>query len=475
MANSFYFYDLETSGVNPRSARIMQFAGQRTDEKLNPIGEPHNVLIKLTDDILPEPDAIMITGITPQQTISDGITENEFIKLFDKEINLPGTAFLGFNSIRFDDEFMRFTFYRNFYDPYEWQWRDGRSRWDMLDVVRMTRALRPEGIKWPFASDGKPTNRLELLTSLNGLDHENAHDALNDVNATIAIARMIRDKQQKLFDYLYDLRDKKKVEALCSADQPFVYVSGKYSATYEKLAVVSSLGPHPDRKGCLVYDLRHQPQQFIEMTPEQLADIWRYTKDPDALRLPVKIMQFNRCPAVAPLGVLNDENKQRLQIDLEQYLRHKKILDANPEFTSKLHQALEILNNERGDQSALFANESTVDSQLYDGFISDTDKRMALSILSAEAEQISEYASKFKDQRLKALVPLYKARNYPSLLTSDERTAWESYRSAALQKSLPKFMQRLQSIATKEGTSEQQMYLVEELQLYAESIMPIND
>ncbi|HZM64600.1 MAG TPA: exodeoxyribonuclease I, partial [Candidatus Saccharimonadales bacterium] len=178
MAASFFFYDLETSGFNPREARIMQFAGQRTDLELRPIGEPVNELIKMTADILPDPDAVLITAITPQQTLADGYTEAEFLHRFTEQVATPGTIFVGYNTVRFDDEFMRALHYRNFYDPYEWQWQDDRSRWDLLDVVRMTRALRPDGIAWPFDIHGKPTNRLELLTGLNKLNHEAAHDAL---------------------------------------------------------------------------------------------------------------------------------------------------------------------------------------------------------------------------------------------------------------------------------------------------------
>jgi exodeoxyribonuclease I len=171
---TFYFYDLETSGFNPRTSRIMQFAGQRTNMDLEPIGEPNNILIKLTDDILPEPDAVLVTGITPQKTLSDGITEYDFLRIFDSEISINDTIFVGFNSVRFDDEFMRFTLYRNYYDSYEWQWKEGRSRWDLLDVARMTRALRPDGIEWPFDTNGKPSNQLGLLTSVNKLNHDNA-------------------------------------------------------------------------------------------------------------------------------------------------------------------------------------------------------------------------------------------------------------------------------------------------------------
>ncbi len=476
MADSFFFYDLETSGVNPRSGRIMQFGGQRTDMDLRPIGEPYNILVKLNEDVLPEPDAILITGITPQKTLAEGISEVEFLKIFEDEIATPGTIFTGFNSIRFDDEFMRFTRYRNFYDAYEWQWKDGRGRWDLLDVARMTRALRPEGIQWPFDSEGKPSNRLELLTSINKLNHANAHDALADVQATIALAQMIKARQPKLFDYLLAMRDKKKVEALASSGQPFVYTSGKYAAEFEKTTVAITLGPHPDKQAVLVYDLLHEPTRFLAMTPEQLAEAWKYTKDPKAVRLPVKTLQFNRCPAVAPLNVLDKPSQARLHIDLKLIERHRRALQADPSFIDRLHEALKILDKNR-TQTTLVPDESQVNSQLYDGFIPDGDKQRFTTLHAASPEELGSFAEIFQDPRLKTLVPLYKARNFASALTDEERTAWEMYRTQALlgggaSSRMAKFGERLSQLADREKLTGEQAYLLEELQLYAQAVMP---
>ena len=150
MKQTFFFYDLETSGFSPRKDRIMQFAGQRTDMNLNKIGEPVDILVCLNDDVLPSPEALLVTGISPQKTVDEGYTEAEFARMAAEEFFTEGTIAVGYNSVRFDDEHMRHLFWRNFYDPYEWQWKDGRSRWDLLDVVRMVRALRPDGINWPF-------------------------------------------------------------------------------------------------------------------------------------------------------------------------------------------------------------------------------------------------------------------------------------------------------------------------------------
>lgn len=454
----------------------MQFAGRRTDMELRPIGEPVNVLIKLTDDILPDVDATFITGITPQTTIMDGVTEAEFLHRFSQEVAVPGTIILGFNTVRFDDEFIRMLHYRNFYDPYEWQWQDNRSRWDLLDVVRMTRALRPQGIAWPFDVHGKPTNRLELLTALNKLEHEHAHDALSDVDATIAVARLIRNKQAKLFEYLLTMRDKKKIAALVERAEPFVYTSGKYPSEFEKTAVVVQICPHPKRSGgSFVYDLRHNPDVWLNKTAEQLAEAWKWKKDSDDPRLPIKLLQYNRCPAIAPIGVLDADSLKRLQLDMQIIRKHEVMIKQDTTLVEKLCKAADILDTQQ--QARLFSDEKDVDSQLYDGFFDFQDKQAMRVVRAASPEELGDLGLKFKDSRLEALLPLYKARNYPRQLTSEERAAWERFRAKKLlsggtNSKLTKFLNRLQQVATDGDLTDHQKYLLEELKLYAESIMP---
>ena len=475
---SFFFYDLETTGVNPREARIMQFAGQRTDMQLKPIGKPVNWLVSLSDEVLPNPDAIMLTGITPQKANADGVSEAEFLRKFTEEVVTPGTIFTGFNSIRFDDEFMRFAHYRNFYDPYEWEWQDGRGRWDLLDVVRMTRALRPDGIKWPVDSNGKAANRLELLTSINKLEHNDAHDALGDVNATIELAKLIKHRQPKLFDFLLEHRTKQQVGELVGNGQAFIYTCGKYPAEFEKTSVVIKVADHPSQAGAaLVYDLRHDPSNYLDKSPAQLVELWRYKKDTKELRLPVKTMRFNRCPAVAPLGVLDDPSRQRLQIDLDVIKTHANILTGQmaANLGKNLRAAVELLNQEQ--QTRLISTEQDVDSQLYDGFFGNQDKLTMSAVRAAEPEDLGQFADSLQDQRLKAMLPLYKARNFPLSLTDEERGAWESFRLHYLTDGGPtsrvaQFGKRLEELAKEAADSPKKRFLVEELQLYAQSIMP---
>jgi exodeoxyribonuclease-1 len=477
MAQSFFWYDLETSGLNPREQRIMQFAGQRTDMDLNLVGEPVNVLIKLGDDILPDPDAVMVTGITPQATLLDGMTEVEFIKLFNEQVASPETIFVGYNTVRFDDEFMRFLLWRNFYDAYEWQWQDKRSRWDLLDVVRMTRALRPDGIKWPVV-DGKPTNRLELITKLNGVDHAHAHDALSDVLASIEVARLIKTKQPKLFDWLLKLRGKSEVKKFIEANPTFIYTSARYSSDVDKTAVVRVLHTD-DAKGALVYDLRFDPTEYSGMSAEELAERWQFTKDPKAPpRLPVKTMKYNHCPAMSPTGILSDTGVQeRLKVTPEVINMNLAKLSSMPDLVANIVKARDLMDDERGEHWSRQA--SAAEAALYDGFLADGDKRLTGVIRAADPDDLAQLRDTLQDPRLKDLLPRYKARNFSSKLTDEERAEWEAYRYRVLmdggdKSRLARYAQRLSQLAESEQGQDKR-YLLEELQLYAESIMPVID
>lgn len=469
MSQTYFFYDLETSGLSARDDRIMQFAGQRTDLNLNPIGDPFNVLVKLNDDTLPSPDALMVTGITPQQTQADGYTEAEFARLLMEEVFTPDTIAVGFNNIRFDDEFIRMLFWRNFYDPYEWSWKDGRSRWDILDVVRMTRALRPDGIEWPVV-DGKATNRLELLTKLNGIDHFKAHDALSDVEALIAVTKLIKDKQPQLYDYLLKMRDKKEVKKLVNLDdkQPFVYVSGRYDSEFHKATIAFPLTS--GRNGnVMVYDLRHDPTPFISLSVKELQKkvyaTWEERQTEGFVALPVKELQYNRAPAVAPLGVLEQaDGWQRIGLDEATVTKHKSILLSAPGFAENIRTIYE--------NRPEFKPTPDPEGQLYDGFVGDMDVMRIEQVRQADEQKLADLHPEFVDERLPELLLHYKARNYPRSLAEDEVATWEKWRAERITRQLPGFIKRLQTLS--KTSDENKQFILQELQLWAESIVPLD-
>lgn len=450
----------------------MQFAGQRTNMKLEPIGQPDNIYVKLTPDVLPDPGAILVTGITPQKTLADGLSEAEFTHNFFSKIAKPDTIFVGFNNVRFDDEFMRFTLYRNFYDAYEWQWQDGRSRWDLLDISRITRALRPDGIKWPFDSKGSQTNQLGLLASVNKLKHDNAHDALSDVMVTIELARLIYNKQPKLFEYLLKMRKKDEIIKLVKQNQPFVYTSGKYPSGHCKTTVVIPLFNTTRNDGVVVYDLRRDPEEFKDLTAKQLAAAWQNRDELTGPILPVKTLKYNRCPAVAPLSVLDEPSLKRLKLDMNLAKENLAKLGKMNKWQEKLKEALKILD--KSQQERFFVDTADVDSQLYDGFFDRADKARMQTIRESEPSQLSQLLPKIKDKRLKALLPLYKARNYPQFLTKEEQQNWQAFRQQKLNSKvssrLKMYENQIKELLRQRLTNEQKAILGE-LKSYAAMIL----
>ena len=453
MTQTFFFYDLETSGLSAREDRIMQFAGQRTDMDLNPIGEEVNILVKMQNDTLPSPGAIMVTKITPQSTQADGLSEAEFCHYLQENIFTENTVAVGFNSVRFDDEFMRHTFWRNFYDPYEWEWKEGRSRWDILDVVRMTRALRPEGIVWPFREDGKPTNRLELITKLNGIEHEHAHDALADVFATISVAKLIKEKQPSLFKYLFDNRDKRVLKRKFNLETPvpFVYSSGRYSAEFNNTTVAYPLAPGKNGN-ILVFDLRYNLDELLGKPDSEKKDKFFPI---------VKEMAYNKCPAVAPLGVLSQENGwEKIGLSPEEIEKNLESLKNHPEFPDMMRE--KVLS--RPDWPPAFDPESA----LYDSFMPDGDKIRCNAVRNADANSLADFHPNFLDERLPELLLHYKAKNFPSALDQHEQEKWEEYRISRLKRQEPAFLKALEELKKDNENS----FIVEELSLWYQSLAP---
>ena len=449
-AQTFFFYDLETSGLNPREDRPMQFAGIRTDMDLNQIGNPVNILIKLSEDILPSPQAVMVTKITPQATLMDGFTEAEFCKYIMDEIFTPGTIAIGYNSVRFDDEFMRHTFWRTFYDPYEWQWKDGRSKWDLLDVVRMARALRPEGINWPVTEDGKATNRLELITKENNITHEHAHDALSDVEALISVTKLIKEKQPQLYDWLLKMRDKKAVQKLINLEKPtpFVYSSGRYSSEFEKTTVAYPIAPAKNGN-VLVFDLRQNLDELLAQEEPKYFPT-------------VKELKYNHCPAVAPLGVLEQGNGwQKIKLDKTQIEQNLKSLLAHPDFVERMRT-----ENENREE---FPPAVDPESALYDGFLDDSDRTRCAAVRRATINELADFHPDFHDPRLPDLLLHYKARNFAETLSESEHAEWEQYRMERIKARQNSYIKAIQEIAASPNVDS---YVLEELQLWYQSLLP---
>jgi len=423
MASSIFWYDYETTGINPRCDRPLQVAGIRTDEQLNEIGEPLNLYCRPADDILPHPAACRITGITPQVLEEKGLCEAEFMARIHQQLALPGTCGAGYNSLRFDDEVTRYGLYRNFYDPYAREWQGGNSRWDLIDLVRAAYALRPEGIEWPLDEEGRVSLKLERLTVANGIEHGQAHDALSDVRATIGLARLIRAHQPRLYDFLYQLRSKARVAEQIRLLQPLVHVSGRFAGSRHYLAVVLPLAWHPrNRNALIVCDLQADPQPLLELDAESLRRRLYTRRDElgeGELPVPLKLLHINKCPVVAPLKVLRGEDQARLQLDLgECERRAQQLSSAREQWQAKLNDLYAADD---------FEPSADPEQQLYFGFLDDRDRRLCEQVRNSSASQLAGGNWAFADERLPELLFRYRARNFPESLADHELQAWQQF------------------------------------------------
>lgn len=423
---TFYWHDYETFGTNPQKDWPVQFAGIRTDFDFNIVDDPLVVYCKPAADCLPHPDACLITGITPQLAEQKGVCEAEFIRQIHDQLAQPNTCVLGYNSLRFDDEVTRNCLYRNFYDPYAREWQNGNSRWDLIDVLRAAKALRPEGIVWPVNGEGGPSFRLDQLTHVNEIAHEAAHDALSDVYATLAITKLVKQAQPKLYEFL--LKHRVKAEALnllqFGSFKPVVHISGKYPAVKNCLAVVLPVCKHPtNSNGIIVYDLSVDPEPMLGLSVEEIQRrIFTATADlPEGVtRIPLKTVHINKCPVLAPVSVIRPKDAQRLEIDLELCQVYIDKIKTAAGLSEKLEEVFS------GQSYA--EQDSDPDLEIYSGgFFSDYDKKQMNKIRAMSPEQLAKSAFKFTDSRLPEMLFRYRARNYPQTLNADEQLRWNVF------------------------------------------------
>ncbi len=436
---SFYWYDLETFGQDPRRTRIAQFAGLRTDDDLNPIGEPLVLYCKPADDLLPSPEATFITGITPQHALREGVSEAELIGRVVEEFAVPQTCVVGYNSLRFDDEFIRYTLYRNFHDPYEREWRGGNSRWDLLDLFRLAHALRPEGMVWPTREDAdftsatggasRPSFKLTHLSAANGIGHEHAHEALSDVQALVGLAKKLKHAQPRLFEYYLGMRDKRRAAALLDVTMmtPVLHVSGRYSAARGSAALVAPLCRHPQIDSrVIVFDLDADPEALLALDPDAIADrLFTPTADlPEGtLRIPLKEIHLNRCPALVAFDHLRADDLLRLRIDPDLAWRRVEALRTSAGLAEKIRQVYARARDGRV---------ADPDAALYDGFLPDHDRRLFPRVRSVTPAALPAFAAQFEDPRLQELVLRYQARNWPESLDAMQQARWNTYRHVRL-------------------------------------------
>ena len=472
---TFFWHDYETSGADPYRDRPLQFAGIRTTPELEIVDAPVMFYARPPQDALPHPDACLITGITPQHAEREGLAEAEFAARVHEQMAVPGTCTVGYNSLRFDDEFTRHMLYRNFYEPYAREWENGNSRWDLIDLVRMCHALRPEGIEWPTRDDGTPSFRLEHLARANHLDQEHAHDALSDVHALIGLARLIRVRQPRLWAWYFALRRKQRVFDLLDVVgmTPLVHVSSRYAASRRCLALIAPIAPHPSRSGeVIVCDLATDPAEWLDLDEDDIADrIFTPRADlPEGVeRIPLRTVRANHAPALAPLSVLQGVDHVRLQLDVAGCLAHRDTLRAAEGLAEKLRRVFQRAAERPPPEDPELA--------LYGGgFLSDADKPLLARVRATPPALLGTSAFPFRDTRYAELLFRYRARNWPETLDADETARWDAFRHARLTRhsaltvlTLDDYFTRI-DVLRHDPSAQDKLLLLDQLQAWGEHL-----
>jgi exodeoxyribonuclease-1 len=475
--HTFLWHDYETFGAVPRRDRPAQFAAIRTDADLNELGNPIMLYCQPAPDFLPDPNACLITGITPQRCLQQGVPEHAFAAQIAQAFSLPGTIGVGYNTIRFDDEITRFMFWRNLIDPYAREWQNECGRWDLLDVVRTAYALRPDGIAWPTHVQGDPSFKLTDLSAANGLLHDAAHDALSDVRATIALARLIRTAQPRLFDFCFGLHRKDGVAHELGLPvaprhaRPFWHVSGMFAAARGCMALMWPLAMHPNNKNELIaWDLAFDPRELESLSAADVL-LRLFSKAADlpegVLRLPVKSVHLNKSPMVmSNLKVLSPAMAQRWGIDVDAQLLHAQYAQALPDMSAVWSEVFDRPAGPRPD----------VDEDLYGGFVSNSDRRRLNDLRAMTPDLLAGAHPAFEDERLPELLFRYRARNFPQTLTDSEAQRWEAHRAERLfdgaggARTIEQLFDEIDRLSA--DADERQEDILGALYDYAESIAP---
>ena len=478
---TFYWHDYETWGVNPQLDRPSQFAGLRTDLELEPCARPLRLYCQPSQEFLPQPMAVLVTGITPQYALQNGTIEAEFANRIAAEFSQANTVTVGYNNIQFDDEVTRYLFYRNFHDPYAHTWQNGNSRWDLINLVRACYALRPEGIQWPQHDDGRVSLKLEDLTRANGIDHGQAHDAMADVYATIAIAKLIKTKQPRLFDFAFQHRGKAALKKLIAeaeqSAQPLLHVHGFYGADNGYTSFIMPLDEHPDQPNQLIYwDLRCDPRAFLEATAETMRER-RFMPKQERLEQQLeafggKVLALNKCPFLAPIKVLTEKRASELDISVPELIERYQWLRQQPEFRQRV---IDVISEQRDYQPHPSLQDP--DFELYSGaFFSDHDRQAMTMIRATPPEQLAGLSLQFEDERIPEMLFRYRARNYPATLSANELARWRGFLQQRLLEppkgalSTQEFIEQLEQLMLEHQDHPHQQRLLYDLYRYVESL-----
>ncbi|CAL4325577.1 Exodeoxyribonuclease I [Buchnera aphidicola (Eriosoma lanigerum)] len=466
LTKNFLFYDYETFGICPALDKIAQFSCVRTDLDFNIIDVSSLIYCIPSIDYLPHPESVIITGITPQDIFKkNGLKECDFAKIVHDYFSISNTCILGYNNIQFDDEVTRNLFYRNFFDPYEWSWKNNNSRWDIINVLRACYVISPDGLFWYKDKFNYPIFKLSYFSKLNNIKHLDVHNALSDVYATIEVAKLLKEKKNKLFNCLFYLRKKQNILNFIQYPELklIIYISSIFGAKRNNMSIIVPILWHPKNNNILIFfDLFYNVLNLLNILNSVIITDITFIQ---LYQSGLNFLYINKCPSLFSESIFNSKDYYRLSIDKNLIINNFHVIKKNIHFIKK-----KIFNY--FSVKTFISKSDNVDLQLYNNFFSSHDKKNMRLIRNCIPNKLANIKLSFHDCRMKELLFRYRARNYFFSLSNVEQLVWKKYCKTVLNDHyLKDYKLLLKSLFKLYKYNPEKIFLLKKIYIYFLKIM----
>ncbi len=409
-SKNYVFYDLETSGLSKQFDQILQFGGVLTDSELNEV-DRFEMRCQLQEHIVPSPMALQITGVSPSSLIDNSVpTHYEALcSIYKKLSDWSPAVFLGYNSISFDEEMLRQAFYQTLQPCYLTN-TNGNTRGDILRLLHAVNLLAPDVIEPIHDDKGRARFKLDQLAPKNGFAHQQAHDAMADVEATMHLAKLVLDEAPHVWDMLLATTSKKSVQEMIASHDVLMLCGGGRGGGVMSSTVVTACGINPllqNQHG--VFDLNHDPANYIDLTVEELR------KEIAGNESPIQMVYTNRQPILIPVDdtpghLLSDE------VAPEEQFEKARLVQENTDFRLRVSEAM-------ADDSANHDEVlDEVELQIYNGFASNGDSSLMGKFHKVDWPDRIEILRSLEDTRMKRIAQRLIYFERPNLLSSKVQT-----------------------------------------------------
>ena len=453
---AFVFYDTETTGSDTFYDQILQFAAIRTDDALNEI-DRFEIRCRIQPHILPAPGALFVTGVTLDQ-LSDPALPSHFemaAAIHRKLTEWSPAVFAGYNSLEFDEDLLRQAFYQSLLPPYLTN-TNGNSRLDIMRLALAVNEFEPGHLEIPRRPDGETTFKLDRLAPANGFLHPNAHDALADVEATIFLARLMKDKAPWIWDHL--IRMGQKAEAVRHALEAHVRLYTDFPYNKPNHWLVSAIAVDPSKSGNVIaFNLAHDPAELLSVGDESLKK-WAATRPK-----PLRTIKANSSPILLDMEMARDR-ADLMKIGEPEIVRRAQLLRGSAELRHRLLQAY-IETREVYEESPM------LEEQIYRGFPGSRDAALMREFHRASWPARAEVAEQFEDDRYRRVARRIVFNHRPDLLGDETRKAFsEAIARRWLAEGKPRWFTIDRALGEieerREGCSYEEALLLEGMEVY---------